>query len=592
MILLKPEQQHLTKTFGDKVEFTNYTITDANGKKLSSIKLKDIYVQVLGTAADKNKNTAAIEPYKDGDGKYVIADKAGQIIRVTDTDLLNAGTYVVKFSSDLDSDVDYTVNSAEYILTIEKRQITGDMFTAPNIPFDGDQKEVSINGTGTDGGFTFRYTDGNKVDYAVGDFGADGKLKLVNEVAATISDLFKVSGGDTKGTATGEYTIRISANKNNENFTGTAEVNWYVAYEEETKSGIGFTWKDADIWLYDKGRIHATYEPSIIPKTGSVTIGGKKVTVKDYGVICDKDGKIAAPESTVNYETQKKGGKYNSNASYITAAKTLLYGNGYIEGHASDDCWTRGDYGANISVKAVDKGIWVRPYILLSNDKVVYGDPIYLDIVKEAEKQLQFQLNPAVKLDNTNNLPGYDYETGKYVFYSSYKKFDTKVQAKVQDFGVIVDKKGSFKEVNGTVVSASDERTSIEDAFKFGKGFVEGHFNPKNEKLGANEYGAKIKPADFVTGVWVRGYIKLSDDLIVYTKPEYYNSVSDFYGADTILNRNAAFASYMASTKDDAQSNFDTTTRAVSSNKYKFGNVTPSATVDYANTTGIYQITF
>jgi hypothetical protein len=540
-----PDESQLKITYGDKLEITNYKLVDSNGKTVNKIKLNEVIATSIYEAKDGNLNKAGVQPKKDVDGKYM---------RESDYDYnkyylsgtkktLNAGTYIVTFGAVVDKDADYTVGSDEYILVVDKKQITGDMFTTNAVIYDKKQHTKNI----TD--FTFNFQNANEAyNYAA----TEDHHKL------TTNDEFYVSGGTNKATAASKVTydaktgtttiepnvIQISADEDSTNYTGTAEVNWYIStISNENQNIVDFTWDADNTLLFDEGRIHVQYSKTNDSKIKVQNPNTKKAyVIEDYGVIVDKYATIAAPTdailntasgNTTVYEEQKKG-TYTTADSFKAAKDVananLYYGNGYTIGHASAANKADSIYGANIRVEDVEKGIWVRPYALLDDGTVVYGESIFLDITREAKKQLQFQLNPKKKLDKTNNLAGYDAETGKYTFYASYTKFDTtKVQAQVKDFGVIVDKNGSFIKKNGQFVLASDNTTTIEDAFKFGKGFKEGHFNPDNEKLGANEYGAKITPKDTVTGIWVRGYIKLSDSLIVYTKPAYYNSVSDYY---------------------------------------------------------------
>jgi hypothetical protein len=559
-----PDESQLKITYGDNLEINTYKLVDSNGKTVKNIKLDEVLLTSAYVAKDGNLNKAGIQPKKDVDGKYMRENDNN--IRPSGNSTLDAGTYIVTFGANLDVEADYTVSSDEYILVVDKKQITGDMFTTDAIVFDKKQHTKKI------GDFKFNFQNANNAynhktsgnDYIDGSIITDEDGSVAND-----NNSFYVSGGTTKATAASKVTynaktatttiepnvIQISADDNNKNFTGTAEVNWYIStVANENQNIVDFTWDAENTLLYDEGRIHVQYgktNDSKIKVTNPET--KKPYVIEDYGVIVDKFATIAAPttldaasnNSTV-YEEQKKG-LADARGINTAANAALLYGNGYTIGHASNENKADSIYGANIKVEDVNKGIWVRPYALLDDGTVVYGESIFLDITREAKKQLQFQLNPKKKLDKTNNLAGYDAETGKYTFYASYTKFDAKkVKAQVKDFGVIVDKNGSFIRSGQNFVLASDKTTTIEDAFKFGKGFKEGHFNPKNEKLGANEYGAKITPNDTVTGIWVRGYIKLSDSLIVYTEPAYYNSVSDYYAnidaASRVGNYEAKFS--------------------------------------------------
>ena len=128
-------------------------------------------------------------------------------------------------------------------------------------------------------------------------------------------------------------------------------------------------------------------------------------------------------------------------------------------------------------------------------------------------------------------------DINKFYAYATYEKIDaTKVKAKVQDFGVVVDKKGTFG-IDG--VSTSDKKLNVDKGLRIGKGFIEGHNNKAPDAvLAAEEYGAKISPKDTVTGVWVRPYVNLGGGLVVYGTPEYYQSVSKYYAGNTYNDAN------------------------------------------------------
>jgi len=642
-----PAESDLTFDFGNKlaIDSKKCVIKDSKGNVQKNLKHDGIIAKTIYMAKDTDLNTDGVQPGKDTDGKY----KRANNLNLAGKDFLDAGTYIVTFGAKVPVDADYTISSDEFIVVVEKREITGDMFLM--------NKAYSYTTAATGQNVQYNATTGwpaalQDFNFMLKDPDDDTKyVGLYNGSAANTyytgntSD-FKVSGGDTKAYAAGEYTIKITANKNSKNFTGTASVNWYVASETNNTQVVEFEWDPDETLLFDNARVHVQFKKTADSKVTAINPNTKKkYVISDYGVIIDKDNKIAAPtkdelndvvtgsgnKNVYEYQKANAGTVVNTahnltandgfNKKRTDAEAALLLGNGFTAGHVSEENKKDNIYGANIKFNDVKKGVWVRPYALLDDGTVVYGKAIFLDITREAEKQLQFQLNPVKKLDKTNNIAGYDMNSGKYVFYASYSKLDsTKIKAEVKDFGVLVDKSNKFTKLTpemdpyastdlyGKFVLASDKKTKIDDAFQYGKGFIEGHFNPDNEKLGANEYGAKIKPQDSVSGVWVRGYIKLSDDLIVYSEPAYYNSVSEYYAkaANNVNLREEDYdvvrdaeGKYIRTTRQDETgvdyfAKFQNNT-AIANQACSFNAVAPyfqNGDVAYQNAAGKYSINF
>lgn len=598
--VVAPDEAALKMTFGDSIDLENYKLTDTKGNVLKNIKLDDLKIDYIKLAddADYGKNAGkknGVQPYKDNSGEYVAigtavydsTNQAHAALNLSDI-RLNAGTYIIKYKPIREAGADYTVSSDEFILVVEKKQVTADMFYINAKTYTGKTQSVNIANGSADVSFKFEPEAG--------------------DVITTVPN-FTLTDGQTEGLEVGRYDVSIKltdlsksdwkADQGN-NFVGTADLKWAITNEENTTSGVnaGFSWADDDTTLFDAGRIHVQYSKKANNKMGL----DSKTTVEQYGVIVDNKGLIAAPSdavldatngSSTNYELGKKGNGtdyYDATGSTLMddAKAKLTLGNGLIEGKASEANQKLNIYGANIKVKDVETGIWARPYILFSDGTVQYGEPIYVDITREAMKNLQVAFNPDKKLDKTKTNAGYDAEANKYVAYAKYEKLDEKkVQAVVRDFGVVVDNKGAFAP-NG--VSTSNKKDNVIDNLKVGAGFIEGHNNKaKDAVLAQEEYGAKIKSKNSVTGIWVRAYVKLSDTLIVYSDPEYYETVSEYYKGGT---------THSAPTTITVDGKAYTTFVAAHNNRV--ANVTTgdkiatpaSAKIAYDNTNNYYTMTF
>jgi hypothetical protein len=197
------------------------------------------------------------------------------------------------------------------------------------------------------------------------------------------------------------------------------------------------------------------------------------------------------------------------------------------------------NFGANFNVVNTDTGIWARPYVVLEDGRVYYGEVRYLNLVQEATDKLnlaptgkgvvnanysvkEFAVTKDFAKENSTAAQikdktfrqqikaGYSPEKGMFYVYGSYSiDADSNVKANaIQRFGVIVDKKGTIAEGDADVA-----KKLLVD-----KGFIQGLAQKDNDKMDEDEFGAVIAPKDAVTGVWLRTFVDFGNGLVVYSK--------------------------------------------------------------------------
>jgi hypothetical protein len=499
------------------------------------------------------QNTAAISLTAALSGDYVQSDG-----------ILNAGYYIIMIDGQEGTKIantDYSLMDRYYPLYIAPKEIRTDMILVKPKTYDGKAQNVTdadVIGTNVDA------LDNN-----------DQKLPIQ----------MKISSGTKSATNIGAYKVKVAATGvSANNYTGEVEVEWHITPKvvENAENLANMVWDDAATTIYNNGQIHVQCKR---PADSSF----KGASVKQYGVLIEKDGKIPAPEydTLAKYKALKSdtamkidtGTAYGQDA-VKTAYAVLRFGNGLVEGVQNAAMVTKYGsnqiYGANVNVTGVETGAWLRPYILLTDGTVCYGTVRYINLQQEATDKLNLKMSsiPADSYAVTKNAiidsasvaekqnktyrdkikTGFDVNRGGFYVYGSYtldENFTGKDTA-VKQFGVVVDKSGKFTpdnaapdanhEVGGKL--KTDDTVSVKKGLVLGKKFIEGKAKANNGVYDADEYGALIKPADGVSGVWVRAYVDLGNNLVVYTDPIYIESTSALYAANkpymTFTNENGA----------------------------------------------------
>lgn len=315
--------------------------------------------------------------------------------------------------------------------------------------------------------------------------------------------------------------------------------------------------------LFDGGKIHVVAQRDA--KTGD--------TVKSFGVIIDKEGKLAAPENIYNAKADT--------LAYAAATTALVLGNGYTASgqNLSGDEAKALKRGANIKPTTVDTGVWVRPYYVDMDGNAHYGDPEYFELADVTQRELQLRVpgwngvgavtRKTEKVDGKevstgdiiaapqgadydymdNNLKKYnvgpveevlDGKLNRRVYYVAAvkntlneitdKEDPTNSRSKVEPkrFGIILDKSGVLPANDGKTDNAFD--TAVKE-MKVDDTRFRTTTTSNASQHGENAYGANITPKDVFTGVWVRPYVDFGNDLIVYGAPVYFDSFNDYFAA-------------------------------------------------------------
>jgi multimeric flavodoxin WrbA len=318
--------------------------------------------------------------------------------------------------------------------------------------------------------------------------------------------------------------------------------------------------------LFDGGKIHVVAQRE----------AGTGDTVKSFGVIIDKEGKLAAPKDIHNAQADT--------LAYAAATTALVLGN---EGYTASGEDLSGDAakalkrGANIKPTTVDTGVWVRPYYVDMDGNAHYGDPEYFELADVTQRELQLRVpgwngEGAVKRETKvvddkevstgniiavdpkevvdydymdNNLKKYnvgpveevlDGKLNRRVYYvaavkNTLDKFtdpddptNSRVKVEPKRFGIILDKNGVLPANDGKTENAY--ATALEE-MKVDDARFRTTTTSNASQHGENAYGANITPKDVFTGVWVRPYVDFGNDLIVYGEPVYFTSFNDYFAA-------------------------------------------------------------
>lgn len=390
----------------------------------------------------------------------------------------------------------------------------------------------------------------------------------------------KIASGTTSGKAIGGYQVNVAVDDEEENYTGTVKCKWYIVREAVDEDTSDIEWDDTATTISDNGSIYVTFKRAA-DWNGKVT---------HYGVICEKFGKLDAPDfsnlagetPTERYMTAKsKGSTFYAATSKDKAVQaaydSLVYGGSvFYQDQTAAMIKKIGNaekFGMKINVSSVDVGAWARPYVIVEDDEgnesLYYGEVRYVDLVNEVTDQLNLTAAPkalanadGMEVANTkdeakskasdaqiknksyrdNILSGYRADTAQYYVYGCYyldPESNMKEDA-IQRFGLIIDKNGVVDAYDYD--AAENGEDAVKEAYaevmdkatktlKLGakKGFIEGKADKNNAKMDRDEFGAVINPANAVTGVWIREYVDFGNNLVVYTDPVFIKSVSDQY---------------------------------------------------------------
>ena len=581
------DESDLTYTYGQKFELKKPTIQKNSAGQTVNVNVSDLWCTVfqVRTNADGEplmniRNAEGdVADTKAWDGKstdfaIVIENGWKQFDSIEEVGQLPAGYYAISFGGTA-ADDNYSVSMTQaQLLTVNKKKITDSSIVILVDPFTYDGAPHDIV---KEGAFTVRDTDFEPEDDIDPDTGELYVDPLNNKY--DISKKFKMTEGGTRADA-GTYDCTFKLVSNDTNYEGTAvDSSWYITHAEAdpTKVDAGLTWDNERSTLYDNGRIHVE-----ITRNADDKINKDKTVAKiaKFGVLFDKVGKLAAPDTYgVDYKnvdiTEIKAaadvGEEELAAKLATATsaqkekylaeKMLEYGNkafgegGYTK-TTSVTCASQ-TYKANIEVSDVDTGMWLRPYLLYEDGTVSYGEIKYLDLTHEAINHLQLQMAElgedgkairkaeltaaqakTLKKTMQYTKTGYNVVENKFYAYTSYVDLETAGftnVAQVADFGVVVDRNAA--------IAANADAATVDKALRIGatKGLVVGHYKKDNPVLKENEYAAAIKLGNAATGCWVRPYIDLGNDLVIYADPVYIPSASEYYGVAAAGNLNTVW---------------------------------------------------
>jgi hypothetical protein len=576
----------LSYTYGQKAPSSDeLTYVDVKGNVVADAAVKDAVISYKKayklTASECKKitndgkvtlNNATVvgqnlTVYTVGSDKYVATQTAAVPAAQTVAGYLDAGVYIATIEADAQTRIGkagYALMPSTYAVSVAKKQITADMIVFDAVNYDNGNTVYPGKGGGK--GYTV-------IDTAVKDAAGQAyDLTVKTAIADNVTTAQNV----------GEYEIGVQVTDATCNYTGKVNAKWHVVKEGTYMPSLDFV--DANTTIFNNGQIHFELKR---PDNSQFESG-----VVKYGVILDKNGKLAAPQKDANGKYARRGhaiAKGNANegaytqageAEFEAARKALQVNNGFKMGNQGDKqkAETPLTYGANIQIVDVETGAWFRPYVIDGKGNIYYGDVIYVNLVQEATDALKLTMansSPysANHLSSTNVLSGvgvdiktkeeakanqsaeilknktwrqqvqsgYDETTNNYYVYGSYTLEGNNLvkESAVQGFGVVVDKKGVFSaptQINGVTTGyTSDGKTTVSDGLKLGNGFIEGKAKKDSTTMDADEYGAMIEPYNTVTGVWVRAYVDLgknansNQNLIVYTDPVYITDVSSYY---------------------------------------------------------------
>lgn len=575
------DESDLTYTYGKKFELKKPTIQKNSAGQTVKVNVSDLWCVIhqvrtnedgepLMNTYDENGVWTGTKAWdgKSTDFAFVYDKEGNQVFKkfdsIEEVGQLPAGYYAISFGGTAD-DENYSVsNNTAQLLTVNKKKITDSSIVIIVDPFTYDGKQHDVV---KEGNFTVRDTDFEPED----DIDPKTNLPYADPLdnKYDISAKFKMTEGG-KRTAAGTYDCTFKLVSDDTNYEGSAvDSSWYITHKEATGVDAGLTWDNERSTLYDNGRIHVEITRNADDK---IREDKEVAKIEKFGVLFDKTGKLAAPAAYgVDYKnvvdlTQAQyeaGNGTDAQREKYLAEKMLEYGNkafgegGYTK-TTSVTCASQ-TYKANIEVSDVDTGMWLRPYILYEDGTVSYGDIKYLDLTHEAINHLQLQMaelgeggKATRKADltaaQTKTLKktmqyvksGYNVVENKFYAYTSYVDLETAGftnVAQVADFGVVLDRNAAViaPATGGTYATMSaEDKATVDKALRIGatKGLVVGHYKKDNPVLKENEYAASIKLGNAATGCWVRPYIDLGNDLVIYADPVYIKSASEYYGED------------------------------------------------------------
>lgn len=463
----------------------------------------------------------AVKVNKNADGTYPTVSDADftagddSLKPTNNGKYLDAGDYKVQFKINVDPNKNTAVKDVERTgvdgtsfeiayayVTVNKKALTADM--------------VTIN--------PIVYNEG------VHDIVKDGKVAAAdsdNPAGAETLIAVKITAG-TAESEVGTYKATVSVEDTDVNYTGSAQVDWTITNAQAT-ADKNVWFDDTQASIKDNGNLRFIVKRAANTKLPTYEEGpkaGQNKTVKRFGLVLDKAGKVT---------------------SETDGDAKLLLGTGFTESKIENG--SDFEYKVNIAVEKVDQKVFARPFILYDDDTVEYGETRLFTLEQQAKALLNLTIagvnngeydpqaqaiTSATIADAIKNneegvkdqkpVSGYVPSTNKYFVYETISQLDkvTDSTLVVEKFGVVVDKKGTF----------GKDAQNVNDNLVLGKGFIEGNYNKNSTKLTQYEYGANITPQDSVTGIWVRGYVDLGNDLVVYTDSYYYDSASEYYGFD------------------------------------------------------------
>lgn len=583
-----PAAEDLSLTYGKQLDFSDFTLTDASGEAPKNVTAEEIKVQVgyvLEEGAPENKTTrfvsfkledikdvadansdqakveAALKAYAKDTLKIADENKQAEYAKAVLNDLvafnevdtakladmeefLDAGVYAVQFAVK-SSDEAYAITSEVSTLTVSKKKISDPsvQITIDPIQWDGEAHNIVTEIKNNQCGFYAKDT----------------------QTGEKIENFLKVTEGETVADVN-NYQAKVKVvDGTNWNYEGTTTAKWNIVYKINKENlNTGLAWAEKMTTLYDNGRIHLEINRNANDK---FLPNGTSIVIEEYGVVYENSAKIAPP---VKYARAN-----NVNGEYVTTdgmteeqiETQLQLGNGYGEGaYTTTTSYTamgNTTFKGNFRVKSVDVGIWARPYILLKDTKtgektVVYGDIKYVNLEEEAKTRLNLQMNmaepysPAVREADLTDAQrkdiatkvklikgGYDPSKNRYYAYATFEDLETAGFGdvlQVTDFGVVLDSQGNIPADDGTDELKEEVKKTM---LISNKKLKVGHYSKDNKVLKYNEFAANIKPKDSVTGIWVRPYLDLGNDLIVYGDPQYVTDVSSYFNG--VNNEGATF---------------------------------------------------
>lgn len=566
-----PTDAQLNITYGDKL-FTEEELgyADAQGNAVKDAAVKNPEIKFYATNLLDDAQVKQIV-----DGKFegaTVYEKDGKYYTKTadsynNAALLNAGVYVAEIKAKNGNATtvgksDYTLMSDTFVLNVAKKQITADMITIAPKNYIADYHTIGNNAgdiVGKDTAITKNFA------------GAPTEVKL------------KIASGEQSGKNIGGYTVNVTVDDKENNYTGTVKnFKWYIikGAEKDGENYSGLFWNDTETTIVDNGNINVEFGKS-------ANLVGEVV---EFGFIGDKSGKIGAPTKGT-YTANKSSGIYNysNNFNATTGAaldtedadnvnadpnvqaaySELVYGAGInpAKQNAAMIAKKGADtFGVSVRIEDANTGVWVRPYLILKVDgeeKLYYGEVRYLNLVEEATAMLNLKASAIADEANDDGVAqpaftkdqakaqyadnsdlaymedaksGYWAEKNQFYAYAHYN-FDKNSKVKdsaIQGFGVVLDKNGYIPAYDADADNAGEVMAKAKEVLipaNKGKNGILSGISKDNPKMLKNEMGVAVNPKDAVTGVWLRSFVDFGNGLIVYTDPVYIKSVSEQYAA-------------------------------------------------------------